>query len=167
MLGGAAAIRSGQAKPAQRQPLLRQPLFVAAAVYVVVTGLITVAWRWPEIHDALMPASISDLIYPISKTDLSPVRLLHFLALAYVTAKLLPTAGWTQHPVAAQVCRMGRFSLEIFCLGVLLAPLADMLNAMAGDALLIQLLTALFGVVLMAALGAWLELNKRLSQRTT
>lgn len=164
VLGGAAAIRSGQPKPAHSQPLQRQPLFVAAAAYVVVTGLITVSWRWPEIHDALMPALISDLIYPISKTDLSPVRLLHFLALAYVTAKLLPGAGWTQNPVAAQVGRMGRFSLEIFCLGVLIAPLADMLNAMAGDTLTMQLLTAVAGVVLMAALGAWLDLNKRLSQ---
>jgi hypothetical protein len=165
VLGGAAAIRSEQPKPAQSPPLQRQPLFVAAAVYVVVTGVITVAWRWPEIHDALMPAWLSDLIYPISKTDLSPVRLLHFLALAYVTAKLLPGAGWTHNLVAAQVCRMGRFSLEVFCLGVLLAPLADMLNAMAGDAMAMQLLTAVVGALLMAALAAWLDLNKRLSQR--
>ena len=45
-----------------------------------------------------------------------------FLALAYVTAKLLPDSGWTQNWLAQQSCRMGRYSLEIFCLGVLLAP---------------------------------------------
>ena len=168
VLGGAAAIHSQRPTPAETRPLQRQPLFVAAAAYVLVTGLLTLSWRWPHLHDALMPAVISDLIYPISKTDLSPVRLLHFLALAYVTAKLLPTKGWTQNPVAAQVGRMGRFSLEIFCLGVVLAPLADMLNAMAGDAWVMQLLTACVGVLLMAALGAWLELNQRLNQpRTT
>lgn len=165
VLGGAAAIHSQRKKPVEPRPLSRQPMFIAAAVYVLITGILTLSWRWPELHDAVMPAVISELIYPISKTDLSPVRLLHFLALAYVTAKLLPGAGWTQNPLAAQVCRMGRFSLEVFCLGVLLAPLADMLNAMAGDALAMQLLTAWVGVVLMAALGAWLELNKRLSQR--
>ncbi len=161
VLGGAAAIRSQQGRPAETRPLPRQPLFVS---YVLVAGILTLSWRWPEIHDAVMPSVISDLIYPISKTDLSPLRLLHFLALAYVTAKLLPGAGWTQNPVSAQVCRMGRYSLEIFCLGVVLAPLADMLNAMAGDALAMQLLTATVGVLLMAALGAWLELNKRLNQ---
>ena len=164
VLGGMAAIRSQRPKPAGITPLARQPVFVAAAVYVLVAGVLTLSWRWPHLHDAVMPAVISDLIYPISKTDLSPVRLLHFLALAYVTAKLLPGASWTQNAVAAQVCRMGRYSLEIFCLGVVLAPLADMLNAMAGDALTMQLLTASVGVLLMAALGAWLELNKRLSQ---
>ncbi|WP_426135812.1 OpgC family protein [Pseudomonas sp. PWP3-1b2] len=164
VLGGAAAIRSQQPKAVETRALPRQPLFMAAAVYVVVAGVLTLSWRWPQIHDAVMPVWISEWIYPISKTDLSPLRLLHFLALAYVTAKLLPTAGWTQNPVAAQVCRMGRFSLEVFCLGVVLAPLADMLNAMAGDTVPVQLLTALAGVLLMAALGAWLELNKRLSQ---
>ena len=60
---------------------------------------------------------------------------------------------------------MGRYSLEVFCLGVVLAPLADMLNAMAGDSVAIKLSTALAGAVLMGVLAAWLDLNKRLDQR--
>ena len=59
---------------------------------------------------------------------------------------------------------MGRFSLEIFCLGVLLAPLADMLNALTGDAFAMQVFTALGGAGLMALLGVWLEFNKRLNR---
>ncbi|QJI30806.1 OpgC domain-containing protein [Pseudomonas sp. ADAK18] len=164
VLGGAAALHSQQPRPAQRRPLSRQPLFIAAACYVVAAGIITVSWRWPEIHDAVMPSALSDLLYPISKTDLSPVRLLHFLALAYVTAKLLPGRGWTQNWLAQQTCRMGRYSLEVFCLGVLLAPLADMVNAMTDDAFAMQIFTALVGAGLMALLGAWLDLNKRLTQ---
>ena len=162
VLGGAAAIHARKPRPVETRGLLGQPLFVAAAVYSLLAGIITISWRWPEVHDAWMPSVLSDLLYPISKTDLSPVRLLHFLALAYVTAKLLPTVGWTRHWLAQQSCRMGRYSLEVFCLGVLLAPLADMLNAMAGDALLMQLFSAVLGVVLMGLLAAWLEFNKRL-----
>ena len=60
---------------------------------------------------------------------------------------------------------MGRYSLEVFCLGVILAPLADMVNAMANDALAVQLATAIVGALLMAGLAAWLEFNKRLDQR--
>ena len=164
VLGAAAAIHAQQPRQPETRPLLRQPLFVAAALYVLVAGVITLGWRWPEVHDALMPSALSDLLYPISKTDLSPVRLVHFLALAYVTAKLLPGAGWTRNRLAAEVCRMGRFSLEVFCLGVLLAPLADMVNALAGDTFAVQVFTALAGAGLMAALAAWLEFNKRLSQ---
>jgi hypothetical protein len=166
VLGGAAAIHFRQPRPAETRGLLRQPLFVAAAAYALVAGVITISWRWPEIHDAVMPSVLSDLLYPISKTDLSPVRLLHFLALAYVTAKLLPGRGWTQNWMAQQTCRMGRYSLEVFCLGVLLAPLADMINAMTGDAFAMQIFTALVGAGVMALLGAWLDLNKRLTQPT-
>jgi hypothetical protein len=165
ILGGFAAIHGQRPRLPDTRPLLRQPLFVSAAVYVVVTGVMTVSWRWPEIHDALMPASLSNLLYPISKTDLSPVRLLHFLALAYVTARLLPGNGWTQNWLAQQCCRMGRYSLEVFCLGVLLAPLADMLNALTDDAFAMQIFTALVGAGVMALLGAWLDFNKRLNRQ--
>ncbi|MGF0240818.1 OpgC family protein [Rhodococcus sp. IEGM1300] len=164
VLGGAAAIYSQRPKLPETRPLLRQPLFVGAALYVLAAGVITVSWRWPEIHDAVMPASLSNLLYPISKTDLSPVRLLHFLALAYVTAKLLPSSGWTQNRLAQECCRMGRYSLEVFCLGVLLAPLADMVNAMTDDAFAMQIFTALVGAGLMALLGIWLDFNKRLTR---
>jgi hypothetical protein len=167
VLGGAAAIHGQRPRVPDTRPLARQPWFVGAAVYVVVAGVITVSWRWPQIHDALMPARLSDLLYPISKTDLSPVRLLHFLALTYVTARLLPGNGWTQNWPAQQCCRMGRYSLEVFCLGVLLAPLADMLNALTDDAFAMQIFTALVGVGLMALLAVWLDFNKRLTRPLT
>ena len=164
VLGGFAAIQTQRPRLPQTRPLLRQPLFVGAALYAVVCAVITLSWRWPQLHDAWMPTGLSNLLYPISKTDLSPVRLLHFLAVAYVTAKLLPDTGWTRHWLAQQSCRMGRYSLEIFCLGVLLAPLADMVNALADDAIGMQVLTAMVGAVLMGLLGAWLEFNKRLNR---
>ncbi|WP_285427781.1 OpgC domain-containing protein [Pseudomonas sp. lyk4-R2A-8] len=163
VLGGAASIHYRAPRASDTRPLMRQPLFVAAAVYALAAGVITLSWRWPHVHDALMPALLGEWLYPISKTDLSPVRLLHFLALAYVTAKLLPTYGWTQNWPARQCCRMGRYSLEVFCLGVLLAPLADMLNAQVEDAWPMQVFSALLGLLLMAVLAAWLELNQRLS----
>ena len=58
---------------------------------------------------------------------------------------------------------MGRYSLEVFCLGVVLAPLADMLNALGGDTLAIKLISAVLGVGMMAALAAWLDWNKQLN----
>lgn len=164
VLGGAAAIHAGKTRPVDTRPLLHRPLFVAAALYVMAAGILTLSWRWPEVHDAWMPAQLSDLLYPISKTDLSPVRLLHFLALAYVTAKLLPSRAWTENGLAQHTCRMGRYSLEVFCLGVVLAPLADMINALAGDAFAMQILTAVAGAALMVMLAVWLEFNKRLDQ---
>jgi len=163
VLGGACAIRGQREKAPQTQPLKLQPLFMISAAYMAITGLITLSWKWPELHETLMPQAVTDLLYPISKTDLSLVRLLHFLALAYCTAKLLPTSqAWLNNWPAQQTCRMGRYSLEVFCFGVLLAPLADMANALAGDTWPMQVFTALLGLGLMMLMASGLELNKRL-----
>ncbi|MCU1749560.1 OpgC family protein [Pseudomonas sp. 6D_7.1_Bac1] len=164
ILGGAAAIHGQRPFVPQTRTLSRQPLFVAAALYLLIAGLIALSWKWPAVHDAFMPRMLGEWLYPISKTNLSPARLLHFLALAYVIAKLLPNSGWTQNWLAQQSCRMGRYSLEVFCLGVLLAPLADMLNALTEDAWAMQVFSALLGVGLMALLAAWLDWNKRLNR---
>ncbi|WP_397451634.1 OpgC domain-containing protein [Pseudomonas sp. NA-150] len=163
VLGGVCAVRSRNAVVQPTRPLSRQPLFIAAATYVVLAGLITLSWKWPAFHEALMPKLLNDVLYPISKTDLAPARLLHFLALAYCTAKLLPRSqALLNNWPAQQTCRMGRYSLEVFCLGVLLAPMADMLNALAGDTWPMQVCTALAGLGLMMMLAGWLEWNRRL-----
>jgi hypothetical protein len=164
ILGGAAAIRVQRPRIPQSLPLIRQPVFVAALIYLLISGLIALSWKWPTVHDAFMPQWLGEWLYPISKTNLSPARLLHFLTLAYVTARLLPDNGWTQHWLARQSCRMGRYSLEVFCFGGLLAPLADMLNALGANALAMQLFSAMLGVGLMVLLGTWLDFNKRLNR---
>ncbi|WP_268797613.1 OpgC family protein [Pseudomonas huanghezhanensis] len=167
ILGGACAIYS------QREPVVSptvrskwlQPLFILAALYLLAAGVITFLWKFPEVHDALMPEALSNLLYPISKTDLSPLRLLHFIALVYVIIKLLPAShAWLDNHAARQTCRMGRYSLEVFCLGVLLAPLADMANALAGDTWTMRVITALVGLALMLLMANFLELNKRLGK---
>ena len=112
-----------------------------------------------------MPLWLGEYLYPISKTNLSPVRLLHFLALAYVAAKVVPHGNWLNNRLARQACRMGRYSLEVFCLGVILAPLADMLNALGGDGFVVKVFSALMGVGIMAVLAAWLDWNKRLNRK--
>lgn len=165
VLGGAFAMYTQRPSSPRTnvRPVGQQPLFLMAAAYLLMAGTITFLWKFPDVHDALLPKAFTDLIYPISKTDLSPLRLLHFVALVYVVAKSLPASmTWLDNWPAQQTCRMGRYSLEIFCLGVLLAPLADGVNALAGDAWQMRVITALLGLGLMLLLSNWLELNKRL-----
>ena len=59
---------------------------------------------------------------------------------------------------------MGRYSLEVFCFGVLLAPLADMVNALGDDHWAMQVFSAVLGVGLMMTLALWLDWNKRLTR---
>ena len=165
VLGGACALRSETATAAEHPPLRQQPLFMVAAVYVLVAGILTFSEKWPGLHAALVSSLHLESLYPISKTDLAPVRLLHFLALVYVVVRLLPASStWLENWPARQTSRMGRYSLEVFCLGVLLAPLADMANALAGDTWPMQVTTAIVGLGLMMLMANGLELNKRLGK---
>ena len=171
VLGGALAMytqRRSVPRTTATRPSWQQPLFLSAVLYLLITGTIAFLWKFPAVHDALLPKAFTDLIYPIDKTNLSPLRLIHFIALVYVVAKLLPASHkWIDNWPAQQTCRMGRYSLEIFCLGVLLAPLADMANALADDAWQMRVITALLGLGLMLLLSNWLELNKRLGSPKT
>ncbi len=166
VLGGACAVRSQRPVVGLQRPLFQQPVLLLAASYVVMAGVISLLWKWPMLHEALMPKRLIEVLYPISKTDLAPVRLLHFLALAYCTVKLLPARlGWLNNWPARHCQRMGRYSLEVFCLGVVLAPLADMANALAGDTWPMQVCSALLGLGLMMLLASGLEWNKRLGSQ--
>ena len=165
VLGGAASVQAQRNIGSGQRARWRQPLFIGAALYVVLTGVLALSWKWPQLHDAWMPLWLGEHLYPISKTNLSPVRLLHFLALAYVVAKIVPHTDWLIRGLARLTCRMGRYSLEVFCLGVILAPLADMLNALGGDTFAMKLLSALLGVGIMAILATWLDWYKRLGKQ--
>lgn len=160
ILGGAAALYPKALRRPHKR-LLQQPLFTIAVSYLLFAGLITLLGKWPAAQEAVMPVQVSEWQRAMSKTNLAPARLLHFLALAYVTALLLPGGNWINTWAAKHCCQMGRYSLEVFCLGVLLAPLADMLNSLAGDALAMRYLSAILGVVVMLGLAKWLELYGR------
>jgi hypothetical protein len=164
VLGGVAALHAQKPALPDTRSLARQPLFVVSALYILAAGLIALGWKWPALHDVLVPQWLGERLYPISKTNLAPVRLLHFLALVYCTAKLLPRGNWVMHWSSQKLCLMGRYSLEVFCLSVLLAPMSDMVNALADDRLSMQLATAVGSAGLMLLLAVWLEFNKTLNK---
>jgi hypothetical protein len=108
-----------------------------------------------------MPQQLAELLYPIDKTNLAPIRLLHFLALACWINAVLPTGRWLQQPAPSAVRSLGRHSLEIFCLGVLLAPLVDGVNTLGGDGWWVRCLTSLLACAVLFALSAWLDWIRR------
>lgn len=56
------------------------------------------------------------------KPHVGPFGLLHGLALAYLVAVLVPReAGWMHHPAAQALAAVGRRSLNVFCLGILVS----------------------------------------------
>ena len=82
---------------------------------------IAMTWYFPRLG-AFVPKFVGEAIYPIDKTNLDVLRILHFLSLAVITVWFVPR-DWPALKSRvfwpAIVC--GQHSLEIFCLGVFLS----------------------------------------------
>lgn len=69
-----------------------------------------------------IPALILDFLATVDKTSLHPFRLASMLALTYLIAHYLPRdAGVLQARWAKPLLSMGRHSLPVFCVGILLS----------------------------------------------
>jgi hypothetical protein len=122
------------------------PVVWIAAAYVLLGFLVVAPWtQIPGLEDArLLPR---ELLGKMDKTYLSFWRLLHVVALGYLTMILLsPQSPWLSRPLARGIGRCGRHSLEIFCLGTLLSFAGWVVLAEAGDGLVLQLLVNSIGI---------------------
>ena len=145
--------------------LVHSPVVLAiSAIYLVVSLVVVVSW-WYQPWEGIVPQPIADIIYPISKTDLSPLRLAHFLALAVVIVKMIPVDLPVLHSrVLYPMILCGQNSLEVFCFGVFLSFAAHfVLNEITGT-LAMQLLLSVAGIILMISLSALLSWYARVER---
>ena len=106
------------------------------------------------------------LIFPLDKTHLSPLRLLHFLLLTAVVVRFVPAdAAFLRHRWARPLILCGEHSLEIFCLGVFLSFTAHILMIEVSTRVGFQVLVSLGGILAMVALAAVMTWYKRLQSR--
>jgi len=139
------------------RPWLRGALAWGCGIYLLLSALLALSWHFPAIHGALIGEPVGRVLYPIDKTSLAPPRLLHFLALAYAAAAVCRPGAWLETPPFRALRLLGRHSLEIFCAGVLLAPMADAANALSGDAASMQVATSAAGLAAMIGFAVLLE----------
>jgi hypothetical protein len=113
-------------------PVLASRLtFWLAVAYLLATFFVTLTWYFPHL-ESLIPAWLARVIYPINKTDFDVLRFAHFLALAVVALRFVPS-DWTglQSHWLWPLILCGQYSLQIFAIGVALS--------FAGYALLMEL----------------------------
>jgi hypothetical protein len=96
-------------------------------------------------------AGMRDILEPMArKTDVGPLRLLHFFALAYVVMSLLRAAPGLITPRRAEpVAVMGRHSLSVFLLGMALSFVGGIVFDQLGQGLLPHLAVNLGGIALL------------------
>jgi hypothetical protein len=92
------------------------------------------------------------------KTNLAWVRVLHVLALAWLAIRFLPAgSAMASSRIGRHLAVIGRHSLEVFCVGVVLSIVGQIVLAETGFVLSVQLLVCLSGVTMLAGLGIFLS----------
>jgi hypothetical protein len=126
-------------------------VLVLAWLYLACSLTIVLSWQ-VEPLEGIVPDAISSLIYPIYKSSLAPLRLLHFLALAVLVAQLMPR-DWhvlMKAGVMAMI-RCGENSLAIYCVGVLLAFVGLAILSQFSAGLVMQIVISVCGLAIMSA----------------
>lgn len=132
-------------------------LSIGCAVFLFLALVVTLGWRYPGLK-WLDPQWLSDLIYPIEKSDLAILRLLHFLAVAFVCWHVIPSNhAILQSRLLRPLVQCGEHSLAIFCASVLLSFAAHFVLVQISNDLAAQCLVAACGILIMSALAALLS----------
>ena len=131
---------------------------VLAVLYLAFSLIIALSCSIKPL-EALGPQTLAKLLYPLDKSNLDPLRLLHFFALAILAVWLVPRdwRGLTT-PVMRGAIRCGENSLAIYCLGVLLALASHIALVDISDGLAMQIALSLAGTLVMIAAATLLNL---------
>jgi hypothetical protein len=141
---------------------------IGAAIYLLIAFAIAMTWH-SRFFASFEPSWLAHAIngHPISKTDLHPLRFLHFLALALIVLRFVPRR-WTawQLPVFRSAILCGQHSLEVFCAGVFLAFAAHIALAEGSAGIGADIVVSAAGIVLMIALAQTIAWYGRLDAST-
>ena len=138
------------------QPLTYSPITrSAAAIFLMFAFLIVMTWHVPQ-WGHFVPKWLASIMYPIDKSNLHALRLIHFLALAVMTVPLVPR-DWRflRRPVLQPLILCGQHSLALFCFGVFLSFVGHLILVEISNTIPVQLLVSAVGLVLMT-MAAWL-----------
>jgi hypothetical protein len=146
--------------------ILQSPLLLALAIIFLACSLvIALSWEFKAL-EGLIPAAVTNLIYPIYKSHLAPVRLVHFLSLALVVSRLSPP-DWhgPMRPVMMAMIRCGENSLSMYCLGVLLSFVAHVILTEVFGGLIMELAVSAAGITIMVVAATLLTWESKLDRR--
>jgi hypothetical protein len=133
-------------------------VFGLAVAYLLFAFFIAMTWYIPRLA-AFVPNFVGDAIYPIDKTNLDVLRILHFLSLAVVVLWFVPR-DWPplKSRFAQPIIICGQHSLEIFCLGVFLSFAGHFVFTEVSNRVPMHVLVSVAGIAIMvgfARLISW------------
>lgn len=136
----------------------RTPLTALAVAFILFAAFISLSWHYNPL-ERLVPHWVGRVIYPIDKTNIDILRILHFLAVAWLVRLAVPIdAPGLRWPVWQPLRRCGEASLLIFCLGTFLALSGQVIVSHYEETILSQIVVSIAGIAIMclaAYIAAW------------
>jgi hypothetical protein len=145
---------------------INSPVTVTFALfYLAFAFSIAMTWYFPRLA-VFVPRFIGDAIYPIDKTNLDILRILHFLSLAVITVWFVPR-GWPalKSRLFRPAIMCGQHSLETFCLGVFLSFAGHFVFTEVSNRVPMHIAVSLAGIAIMVAVAALISWYKGLERR--
>jgi hypothetical protein len=139
--------------------------FLLAVVYLIFAFAIAMTWYFPPLG-FYVPKFVGDAIYPIDKTNLDVLRIIHFLSLAVITINFVPKE-WPalRSPVFWPAIVCGQHSLGIFCLGVFLSFAGHFVFTEVSNRILTHVIVSFTGIVLMVAAAALISWYRQIERQ--
>jgi hypothetical protein len=142
----------------------RPTLLVLAAAVVGAAFVVRLSWTIHSLWDDF-PGLFLAQLWPVDKTDLSPIRLLPFFAAAALTAAVIgPDAAFLRSRWARPLVLCGRQSLEIFCLGILLSALGHFILSEYDSGVFSQLAVNIVGFLTMCLTAGLIDWYRKLGR---
>jgi hypothetical protein len=139
--------------------------FLPLAATIVVAGfLVKLSWTIHGVWDPFPGLFLRDL-WPVNKTNLSPIRLVPFFAALVVIAALMPPDAVLLRSAAAKpIILCGQNSLEIFCLGILLSAFGHFVLSEYNTAIGFQIAVNLAGILAMCLTARMIDWYKTMGR---
>ncbi len=143
---------------------LRKLAYPVAAVVFVAALAIKVSWTIHGVWETF-PGWFLKELWPVNKNNLSPLRLVTFLALVLLVATLVPRqARFLDSAAARPLVLCGQQSLEIFCLSILLSALGHFILSEYNSAIVVQLAVNTAGIAAMCLTAAMIDWYKAMDR---
>ena len=136
---------------------------LAVAVFAA-AAIVKFSWTLNGLWDGV-PALFLKELWPVNKNNLSPLRLVPFLALVVLVAThVRPNARFLASRAARPLVLCGQQSLEIFCLSILLSALGHFILAEYNSAIAMQLAVNVLGIATMLLIARMIDWYKRMDR---
>ena len=138
---------------------------LAVALVIAATSLIVkLCWTIHGVWDSF-PGVLLKELWPVNKSNLSPIRLVPFFAVVVVVAAYVgPDASFLRTPAAKPLILCGQQSLEIFCVGILLSALGHFLLSEYDSAIGVQLAVNAGGVLTLYLIARMIDWYKAMGR---